>query len=56
VLVGLPFANSGTGGPGFYACLLCARVYARSPLAPDWIGEEIIKARARLAGGGQGEP
>ncbi len=51
VLVGVPFANSGPGGPAAYACLPCACVYATSPLAPDWIGEEIERTRARLAGG-----
>jgi hypothetical protein len=47
VLVGVPFAMSGAGGPALYACLPCARVYARCPLAPDWIGEEIANTEAR---------
>ncbi len=48
VLVGLIQGNSGPGGPADYACLPCARVYVRSPLAPDWIGEEIDRTKARL--------
>lgn len=48
VLVGIPFANSGAGGPAWYACLPCARVDAASPMFPDWLGEEIAKAEARL--------
>ncbi len=51
VLVGVPFANSGPGGPAHYACLPCARIYATSPLAPDWIAEEIERTQARLAHG-----
>ncbi len=48
VLVGIIHGNSGPGGPASYACLPCAGVYAVSPLAPDWIGEEIERTRARL--------
>lgn len=51
VLVGVPFANSGPGGPAWYACMPYARVYARSALAPEWIGEEIAKTEARQASG-----
>ncbi|MPZ64721.1 MAG: hypothetical protein GEU83_04120 [Pseudonocardiaceae bacterium] len=55
VLVGLPFSNSGPGGPPLYACLPCARAYARSVLAPPWIGEEIANTEARQASG-RGDP
>ncbi len=55
VLVGVLMSNSGPGGPSWYACLPCARSYARSPLAPAWIGEEIANAETRL-GGGPGPP
>jgi hypothetical protein len=48
VLVGVPLAVSGAGGPAYYACLDCAPVYQSSPLSPDWIGEEIARTRARL--------
>ncbi len=51
VLVGVPFANSGPGGPAWYACLPCARIYATSPLAPEWIGNETGNTLARLAPG-----
>jgi hypothetical protein len=51
VLVGVPLAVSGAGGPAFYACLPCAEVYRVSPLAPEWIGEEIARTRARLGNG-----
>ncbi len=51
VLVGVPFANSGPGGPACYACLPCARVYVTSLLAPEWIAEEIERTRTRLAHG-----
>ncbi len=44
VLVGVPFANSGPGGPAFYACLPCARVYAASPLAPEWLADDAPRA------------
>jgi hypothetical protein len=53
VLVGVPFSNSGPGGPALYACLPCARIYARSPLAPDWLTEEIAKTQARASGRGR---
>lgn len=49
MLVGVPLAVSGAGGPATYACLTCAAVLASSPLEPGWIGEEIVKTRARLA-------
>ncbi len=55
VLVGVPFANSGPGGPADYACLPCARIYATSPLAPAWIGEEIDRTLARQAPGAPGD-
>lgn len=47
VLVAVPFADSGPGGPASYACLPCARVYARSPLAPKWLTEEIRNTEAQ---------
>ncbi|OEV04168.1 hypothetical protein [Streptomyces oceani] len=33
----------GNSGPGWstYACVPCARVYARSPLAPEWLREDL---------------
>lgn len=49
VLVAIPFANSGPAGPATYACLPCARIYATSPLSPDWIVDEIDKTQARQA-------
>jgi hypothetical protein len=52
VLVGVPFSNSGPGGPVLYACLPCARIYARSPLAPDWLTEEIARTEARASRNG----
>ncbi len=48
VLVGVPFANSGPGGPASYACLPCARIYAASPLAPEWIADDIAALDAGL--------
>lgn len=51
VLVGVTMGNSGPGGPAFYACLPCARIYATSPLSPAWIGEEIARTQARQATG-----
>jgi hypothetical protein len=51
VLVGVPFSDSGAGGPAWYACLPCARYYARCPLAPEWINEEIANTEARQANG-----
>lgn len=50
MLVGVPFANSGAGGPASYACLPCARAYARTAGVPDWIGEEIARTEARISG------
>ncbi len=49
VLVDVPFANSGPGGPASYACLPCARIYVASPLSPEWISEELDATLARLA-------
>ncbi len=51
VLVGVLMGNSGPGGPASYACLPCARIYATSPVAPEWIGEEIDATLARLTAG-----
>lgn len=56
VLVGVPFSNSGAGGPASYACLPCARIYARMAGAPDWLGDEIAKTRVRQASGRGGPP
>jgi hypothetical protein len=51
-LVAVPFADSGAGGPALYACLPCARVYARDPSAPGWITEEIARTEARASRNG----
>lgn len=47
--------NSGPGGPAWYACVPCACVYARSPLSPEWLSEEIARTEARQASG-RGDP
>lgn len=41
VIVALPQGGSGPGGPARLACLPCARDRARSPLAPDWLAEDL---------------
>lgn len=50
VLVGVPFSNSGAGGPACYACLGCARYLTRLAMAPDWVTEEIAKTEERVSG------
>ncbi|NSC22810.1 hypothetical protein FM076_17200 [Streptomyces albus subsp. chlorinus] len=48
-LIAIIETGSGPGGSA-YACLPCARDYAKTSLAPDWIGETIAHAEAiRLA-------
>lgn len=55
VLVDVSMGNSGPGGPAWYACVPCACVYARSPLSPEWLSEEIARTEARQASG-RGDP
>ncbi|WP_019356833.1 hypothetical protein [Streptomyces sp. AA1529] len=48
-LIAIIETGSGPGGSA-YACLPCARDYAKTSLAPEWIGETIAHAEAmRLA-------
>ncbi|KPC97019.1 hypothetical protein ADL27_01500 [Streptomyces sp. NRRL F-6602] len=44
-LIAIIETGSGPGGSA-YACLPCARDYAKTSLAPEWIGETIAHAEA----------
>lgn len=41
LIVALPQGATGPGGPARLACLPCARWRAASPLAPDWLAEDL---------------
>ncbi|MFG3253886.1 hypothetical protein [Streptomyces sp. NPDC048172] len=43
-LIAIIETGSGAGGSA-YACLPCAREYAKTPLAPEWLPEVIEEAQ-----------
>ncbi|GAA2084905.1 hypothetical protein GCM10009801_46340 [Streptomyces albiaxialis] len=52
-LIAIIETGSGPGGSA-YACLPCAREYATTPLAPEWLPDTIREAAGEARGAGEG--